>query len=1160
MNFAPNRRRRMWKYVSPQRRRNGLIFLALLVTLVYAGWYFTNDSRIRREAKRALEGLVSADVDVDTAKFSFFEGIRLYGVRVRIREDDSPYHFFTAQEVVLKFRPWSLFFRQRLELTEIVCVAPVVTIEHDQDTKTSNVQRLFTSSRPQGQRLGSPAVLPEISLTGGKLRTLIKSRGVRSAPTEERFNCTMTPNNSVEYIVTVGKPSAGQNQKPKWFKFLYNVSTGKVTPLSGAMSEQVFDFLPPRYQKWLKQYKLTGEFRIARRTSKDRQEERFEIQLNDLSLQLPPQEGGLSLSNVRGSLIFDKAGITMKGITGKVNEAGKAPFTLSGQYDGYEKQSPFKVTIAIKNVSLPEKVTGPVEESVAFIRRKFKPHGQADITLTYQRDKQGKHHCDGLVTPRAMRMTLIDFPLPVQDVKGEIRFDQTGINKMALTARRGKAKYKVTGKLWDSPSRKGYDIFVQGRGVCFEKALRDAIPEGHDGIWAKFQPSGTTDADVRVFKADRGKPTKVEIDLNMKGFAEMAYRGFPYPLKHLSGRISYRDDKIVISSVQSERGDMRCRFKGEVTGLSTDEPKVNLSITANRIPMDKTFLAAFPEPSRKFVTSLQPAGTIHHMKAEITKSGKEPLKYSVVITLKDASFSHKKFPYKMTNAAGRLTIAQQKIGIHELRGRHGKAMLQLDGAVALAGKDVVYDLKFQATGVAMDKDFRSALPADVAQMWDSLSPKGTADMSLWVKTPKAVKTKSPKVAKAESPNPVAAGPLDYRLVILPREMTIRYKDFPYTFRGITGEVEIRRGRVKLKGLRAGHKKMRACISGEIVSSDEKGQTATLKVNVKGLAVDKEFLAAIPPDVLPLAKRFQPGGSCDVNISELTFRRAPVAKKKPAAKSAAKPAGKSSEKSAVAKAKAKIPPALSFEQWSAKGEVKFKDMTVDFGFGPRKFTGSINGLAGENNKPADKAKPKGKAKVKGKPKAGKRNNLYVDAKVSLESLQLNKHMMTAIRTRMKKAPGSNVIRMDEIVGKAHGGRMVGDATITLTEPIRYEMNGSVENIDLASLVNAGLPREKWSDVSGKLAGELALTITGGKIPVRQAAGDLEITKARMYKLPVILGLLNVIYLTVPGDSAFNGGCMRYHMKNDTLVFDEIFLAGKTISILGSGTLNMKTDAL
>ena len=104
------------------------------------------------------------------------------------------------------------------------------------------------------------------------------------------------------------------------------------------------------------------------------------------------------------------------------------------------------------------------------------------------------------------------------------------------------------------------------------------------------------------------------------------------------------------------------------------------------------------------------------------------------------------------------------------------------------------------------------------------------------------------------------------------------------------------------------------------------------------------------------------------------------------------------------------------------------------------------------------------------------------------------------------------------------------------------------------------KKKISQVTGKLGGKISISGKQGKNSTKQAVGDLLISKAKIYKLPVILDFLNVLYLTIPGDAAFNKGAISYHLKNEKLYFKEIHLTGKTISVLGAGSMNTENGKL
>ena len=105
--------------------------------------------------------------------------------------------------------------------------------------------------------------------------------------------------------------------------------------------------------------------------------------------------------------------------------------------------------------------------------------------------------------------------------------------------------------------------------------------------------------------------------------------------------------------------------------------------------------------------------------------------------------------------------------------------------------------------------------------------------------------------------------------------------------------------------------------------------------------------------------------------------------------------------------------------------------------------------------------------------------------------------------------------------------------------------------------AGAMKDK---VKGLLTGNVQLTAVEGPNPRRQASGVLKVTRGELYKMPVMLGLLNVLYLKLPGDTAFTDGEATYHLRNDDLIFDEIYFRGPAMSIVGSGRMDMKTKAL
>ena len=147
------------------------------------------------------------------------------------------------------------------------------------------------------------------------------------------------------------------------------------------------------------------------------------------------------------------------------------------------------------------------------------------------------------------------------------------------------------------------------------------------------------------------------------------------------------------------------------------------------------------------------------------------------------------------------------------------------------------------------------------------------------------------------------------------------------------------------------------------------------------------------------------------------------------------------------------------------------------------------------------------------------------------------------------------------GKAYGGRMQGFGEIRLGEPLQYALRISAEKMDLNEIFNASAtdPNERMA-VDGLLDATVEMVATEGNRPVRLISGLLHLSKAKTQKVPVLVDQIQPVLLSMPGESSFSEGVVVYKLKEDKVVFSEIHLVGPALSIVGSGTMNLKNEAL
>jgi hypothetical protein len=370
------------------------------------------------------------------------------------------------------------------------------------------------------------------------------------------------------------------------------------------------------------------------------------------------------------------------------------------------------------------------------------------------------------------------------------------------------------------------------------------------------------------------------------------------------------------------------------------------------------------------------------------------------------------------------------------------------------------------------------------------------------------------------------------------------------------------GKITLTNMTSHNGQSSSTVSGTIVSGDA-GDTADLVLHAANMPIDKDLLAAMPSELAPLAERFTPGGTFNADFEKLHIKRtcgmgvppmspagAPPVDAAAPGTSSSRPAPSRDDLAATTAKPATMPTTSSVRTpagapatapaspwqfaWGVKGSGSISDAKIDMGFGEKTLSGTVTGSAGDDG------------------------GLVADAQIALDSVVMGKQKVTDVQGKVAKKAGNSLVRISDISAKCYGGQVEGLAEIRLERPLEYSLSLKVQDMDMEKLFDAaGLPTK---DVKGLLGGSLMLAGIGTDLSTAQATGKLRISKAKLYKLPIMLGLLNVIFLAVPGDAAFTEGETNYYLKGQKITLHEIDLRGPAISILGSGTVDLKTDGL
>ncbi len=1109
----PRRRLRFWRYVSPGRRGVGVLLLLVLVSGLYMYWRLTNDNRIRREAVAYLTQVTGGTADVSNARFSLFGAIELRGVKVWLPGEDRP--FFQAGTVMLQHRPWSLFFRGRLDVSEISCIEPVLNLVHDMGSGWNYETVLNAQARQKTPEPGSePAALPSLMVRKARLTFAEKYDQHLLRKGSLDLNLVGLANGPGSYKIVLEKEDHDNGGPDASASVVANLQTGAVAFTGKLDLAQLSDALLLQYGRLKELYHLQGQVEIGGRWETKGGAGVLEANLASASLQLLPEQGGLRLHNVRGKVVFDGSGVRIENVTGKILQAGDANFAINGTYRGFDANAMMDLHVALGGFVVPATLdaVGPAADAMAFIHEHYRLEGSCDVDANIYRQASGEMGFDVAVRPNGMTIVDMKFPFPLHNTHGLLRFTQDSVDIEKLVGVNGTAQIEVNGKTTHLDERKTYIYDVAFRDLEFTPALEASLPAEHRGLWTSLSARGRGSGRAVVKVDPPGSAEQLEVDLTLDKRASMAYSGFPYRLENVAGDVHFSREGLRIGSLTGGVGSTRCTLEGGVAWHEGVGAEANLTITA-RVPLDEKLSAAVGGTAGAVLESLHPRGMVDHLLVHLTQQPGGELMYDIAARLEGVSFRFDGFPYEITDIAGTLAIDANGVSIKSLTGKHKDTPVTLSGRVVMEANRVGVDGSIEALDVRLDDEMFAAMPPNVQKVWQQLSPKGHADVKFSLRHGMG-----------------QGGPeTDYRCEVTAKDVELTYSEFPYTFRSIRGRAVAMPGRVELHDITSSDGNMTTVVSG-VVTSEAKEDRAVLSLKASLVPLDSQLIQALPTGAIPAFNRLTSGGSCDFDLSRVVFTMAT------GAVAATAPAT-----SSTARATSPTTAALAAARWQVEGSVTLRDANIDLGLGNRCMTGTLQGRVANTDQ-----------------------GLAIDANFILDSLSMSSRVISNLRGQASKAPASKELKIDDLTGKIYGGRLAGFLVIQLAENTMYDLHVSVKDVQLSELANGGVKdANQMIPLEGLLGGDIWLKYIDGPKPSKQAGGKIEITGGKVSRLPIMVEVTQKpVLLAMPGGSVFTEGFSEYTLKGDKLTFQEIHLTDskERASILGAGTVNMKTEAL
>ncbi len=1124
--------------IEPQpvvRRRNrlGLLVWAMLVVVVAVALgglgayrHFGDPQRICALVTDRIERSTNGRVQIGAATFSFLDGVHLRRLAVsepNATPGDPP--VFQCDEVVVRHDRLAALLG-RFQAQSVTVHGATLDITVDPEALSTNLDSLIESYKRR-PRLSSSS-RPIVDLRQARIRLFEGNQHMAEFPLSVRARPTPMDRDNYD-IVWQSAPSddaAGHAQLHVRNGTLRNVRGGSPT-VSTNVVMLIARARSAETGEWNRILGLGGQVRLrdfdlvlrddspqsGRRAVLEVLDAHLSVPVDAEERELPAGERFLQFEDVQGDIELEGADVQAR-LRGRLRGAEcSVTATLRGPWTAEDLELEAEVRAA--GLELPRWDESAPSEAHRAVRRlpalerffhNYDPHGRIDLHVEAAKPAGA----DQKIKLRRLVATALGgdawvkhFPYRGYDLTGALEYTPDGVWIRQICGEHGGGRVCVSGH-FERPNRCAPgEIHVAASDIPIDDDLFAALGSRYQLARDRLRLQGRFGAGVELRRSacegDRPAKWTWESSVALQD-AAASLTEFPYPIEHLHGSVSLGSDRIDLLDVVGRAANADVRIGGNVRFDRPDSPRVDVTLSTSGAAFDEALLAPLPEKLREPLNALQPSGPFDLRANFKTDESGERIVARTQIDLRGVTIRHRDFPVDIADVTGAVTIGPDRIEAPSLVARYGDA--RLDFAVTLGGRqEAALEATIRAKGLIMDQALRDAAPPAVRGAladWEMLGPIDTAIT----------------LRRAEG----ADRPLDYRVHVQLDGIGVKHAAFPQPFTTARGRVDIEPGRIRAEGLQAryGRASMQLDFDGR---NAEGGSEGTIAVDAKNVLLDETLRAALPDGLRRAWDQADPSGWVDVRLNGLHYRKMPNAQP---------------------------------TTWTVDGHVELHEVS----FGVAKLSG-ISGAWVTQGALVDAS---GAASLSGR--------------VQLRKAVAYDRILTGIDSQWsyaRAADGRGRFALERANGALYDGVASGDLELVLgPAPTQYNANLTIHGLQVGPFLDAGRTQTDTfgedATVSrpGRVRGTADATFyLGGEMgqPLsRRGGGRVEIREGYIYRLPILLAILNVLRMSPPADSVLHDAEAEFYIMGNDVTFQDLELRGGVLALVGSGSMSIPDQAV
>jgi hypothetical protein len=267
---------------------------------------------------------------------------------------------------------------------------------------------------------------------------------------------------------------------------------------------------------------------------------------------------------------------------------------------------------------------------------------------------------------------------------------------------------------------------------------------------------------------------------------------------------------------------------------------------ANKLVYSPTVLDVIGVGLRNFFTMYQPRG---QGKVDVEFLGQlgSDFVWSGTVKCDDVMVSYRKFPYSLEHIQGILKVSQDSVQLDNLKCKHGKVDLNINGYSRGFGEEIEYDVQITSENMQLDDDLYMALNTKQKQLWFTFTPSGTAKIAQRIRKRPGEKEYANLTVELDGSSAV-------------------YQHFPYQLKNLTGKLVAEQGMIEFVNVVSAYDGKKITLNGRVTETESERPKYNIVISAKNIPIDSQLKMALPTRQRKFYENFTVNAVTDVEIN------------------------------------------------------------------------------------------------------------------------------------------------------------------------------------------------------------------------------------------------------------------------------------------------------